>query len=499
MKTMKYIAVMGMAFFLFACKKEVAPPEPKPEPVEDTKEQLIRDSIYYYYNLYSLWTERVPDHDVLRTFTANYSSYDAVLTALKALTPAHPGYRQSGGYIDRFSYYTEISAGGQVSRYGHFRMDNNDGYGLYISFGVTTDTTANPVIHFVEGGSPAQKAGIKRGHIITALNGDDKLAVKVREGINEKGEIVYYIDDQAAYTDVVTKLSNALERSALTLTIETASGSSQDYALQYTTYAIDPVVADTVYKFPSKNIGYLAFSSFEEVDNNSPNHQKFEKIFTSFKEGGITELILDMRYNTGGYVSTAEYLANKIIHPAGDGQLMFTYEVNDYLTRYKTGRNAEFADVYFSRNNDLSLQTVYVLVTESTASAAELLISVLKPYLDVRLIAETNRTYGKPVGFFEQKVHSTISLWVTSFKTINKDGYTDFWDGMAVDRSNVEDYIFKDFGDPTESMIAAALDLAGVRTSSSNKASINRSATPARVSKSKLGVVNQVEERNMLK
>src|SRR5690606_36725921 len=92
MKTMKDIAVMGMAFFLFACKKEVAPPEPKPEPVEDTKEQLIRDSIYYYYNLYSLWTERVPDHDVLRTFTTTYSSYDAVLTALKVRTPAHPGY-----------------------------------------------------------------------------------------------------------------------------------------------------------------------------------------------------------------------------------------------------------------------------------------------------------------------------------------------------------------------------------------------------------------------
>lgn len=483
--------------FAFGCQKDVTAPEPEPPTVEDTDEQLTRDSIYYYYNLYSYWTDSIPDYDVLRTFTEPYGSNTEVLNALKALTPFYANY---GGSIDRFSYLVEDDdTNGQLSSARGFRMDTNVGYGMYFSWVIVTDTEAAPVIYFVEGGSPAQVAGVTRGSILVELNGDDDL--RVPYDCESEGGACYV--ESAGNINFQNALNTALNAASFDMRVQPIEGPARDFTLSSATYEIDPILADTVYNYSAKKIGYFAFSSFEEVTGNNQNFQNFERIFSDFASEAVTDLIIDMRYNTGGYVSTAEYLANKIIGPSGDQRLMFTYDVNDYLSQFKTGNNAEFGDVYFDRDNSLSVNTVYFLVTEQTASAAELLINVLKPYLNVVLIAETDRTYGKPVGFFEQRIMDSVSLWATSFKTINADNESDYWDGLSVDYDYKVDDIFTAFGDPEESMTAFAISLStGGNGTSGNRAAVPRagSVTSSGTStRSKVGLINKPDERNLLK
>ncbi|GHE41288.1 S41 family peptidase [Sphingobacterium griseoflavum] len=475
-----------------SCKKEVGP-TPEPEPV-DTKEQLIRDSIYYYYNQQSLWTEYIPDNTVLRTFTASYTSNDEVLRALKARTPYYAGYN---GSIDRFSFIEEKGSGSQQRSSNGLRMDTNDGYGMYFGWRIISETLAAPVLYFVEGGSPAQKAGITRGSMLLSLN--DATDVTAPYNCNASGAC--YVETNA-FNDFQNKLNTATNGNTMRLKVRTVDGQEIERTLTNGTYVIDPLLADTVYNY-NKKIGYFAFSSFEEVTGNNQNYQNFQRVFQRFEAENIKELIVDMRYNTGGYVHTAQYLANKVVPASGDGNRMFTYEVNTNLQPYtvRAFDGLDFRPVNFVRNNNLELETVYFLVTEETASASELLINVLKPYMRVVLIAETTRTYGKPVGFFAQDImNEEISLWVTSFKTVNSRGDTDYWDGLSVDETNVADDIGRDFGDPAENMIARAISLSGGNSSARlSKSSVSRSATSAGSLPKKFKVVNKPDEKNLLK
>ena len=233
---------------------------------------------------------------------------------------------------------------------------------------------------------------------------------------------------------------------------------------------------------------------------------RMEGIFADFEQKQVEDLILDLRYNTGGYVETARYLANKLVPSAADGELMFSYEVNDYLKPYtqNASNDFDFRPVDFEKEGTLELKHLYILVTEQTASAAELLINVLRPHIDVTLIGDTDRTYGKPVGFFGTPI-GDLELWVTSFKTLNSAGETDYWNGLPFvtgkDISDANDYFFKDFGDTSpgtnsEDMLVTALRQAGVMPASSKRASLKKSAvTEAR----SLGIINKVRQRNMLK
>ena len=285
----------------------------------------------------------------------------------------------------------------------------------------------------------------------------------------------------------------------MNITVYSESKGELDFDLAYTTYDIDPIVQDTIYERGNDRIGYLALSSFEELqhDNGSSTqlHQNLERIFDAFGTGGkkINELIIDLRYNGGGYVSTATYLANKIINPSGNEQVMFSYDVNKNLEAEREQGDQEFADEIFKRANNLELQRVYFLVTDYTASASEIVIAALMPYMDVQIIADSRATYGKPVGFFREDILGDIGLWAASFKIVNADGYSDYWDGIPASKSNVFDNFYRDFGDPTESMTKAAIDhiTKGTFSASANDARAStRDASGGERNTKKLNVVD---------
>ncbi|WP_333802437.1 S41 family peptidase [Sphingobacterium multivorum] len=461
------LAILALTGLLvFSCKKDTPKPEPEPEPVERTEAQLIKDDIYKYYKLYSLWDKSIPDYTSDPSkFTDQYNSADAVLAALKALTPAHAAY--SGGVFDRFSYMEGIdgyNTGTTAS--GRLKMDTNDGYGIYVQLGTEDGKTAQPIIYFVEGGSPAQKAGLKRSDFITAVNGDSDYSIAIT--CTNSG---CTINDASARDKMMNKLNAALDAGPLKLQVKNQDGTTVTKDLTYEKdYTINPIYKDTVYESAGNNVGYLALSSFEEIENNNVNQQNIDAVFSKFQDKQIKSLIVDLRYNGGGYVDASAYIADKIGGITTKGKLMLTYEVNDYI-KATPSINKMFQDTKFEGKSNLNLTKVYFLVSEGTASAAEMLINVLKPYLQVQLIASGTRTYGKPVGFFEQQVQNKVSFWPVSFLLKNSAGFSDYWDGLVPDKRNIEDYVFVDVGDKKETMLATALNDAapGITT----KASIN--------------------------
>ncbi|HEX8461505.1 MAG TPA: S41 family peptidase, partial [Segetibacter sp.] len=128
------------------------------------------------------------------------------------------------------------------------------------------------------------------------------------------------------------------------------------------------------------------------------------------------------------------------------------------LLQKKTGyANNSFTEANntekFTTAGSLSLSRVFFIVTGSTASASELLINNLKPYMDVKLVGDT--TYGKPVGFFPVDVFN-YSIYPISFKTVNSAGNADYYNGFVPDKLTA-DGINKNWGDVSEPSLANAL------------------------------------------
>lgn len=488
----KKIAFMFISFVLFSCKKNVDAPDSPQIPIKPsdrTEDQLLKDSIYYYYKLYSLWETSIPSYKVISEFTDSISSMSKVLSVLKSKTPAFTAYSATGGTYDRFSYFTDYNGSSGFS--SKLLMDNNDGYGISISFGAITNTEAYPIVSMVEGGSPASEAGIIRSDIILELNGTNmKVEVDCSSGTCKAA-------DSDKYNAIVSSVKSSLTASIMKIKVQRTDNAIKTYDLNYRSYEINPLIADTVFNFSNMNVGYFAYSSFEEVKDNNANQMKIDALFDKFESNNIKSLIVDLRYNGGGYVDAAVYLADKIINSIGKDKLMLKFKVNQYFENSKTQSSSTFKDVYFKKNNDLNLETVCFIVSENTASAAEMVINVLKPYMNIKIVSEGTTTYGKPVGFFEQKIMNRIGLWVTSFALLNANLQADYWVGITGDKQNVTDYIFTNFAEKDEKMIAEAIKFTGAIESSGLKSS--RMVLKSSTNKYKMMDVTAVVQKGALK
>lgn len=228
-----------------------------------------------------------------------------------------------------------------------------------------------------------------------------------------------------------------------------------------------------------KRIAYVALGSFPSLLNSK---SKLDEIFADIAAERPKHLILDLRTNGGGYVETAEYLANLIVPSTLNNKVMYVEQFNatlqngkatilkhqPYLNEYGKpviykGRNATMADVdyteagntyKFKKKGDIeTLTAVYVIVSNQTASASELLISCLKPYMNVKLVGE--QTYGKPVGFFGINIDQ-YAIYLSSFLIKNAQGWSDYFNGIDVDIPVATDSN-PTFGDPNEPCLKAAL------------------------------------------
>ncbi len=470
--TQKYIIIFWLLFVVIStlatsCSKEIEPTEPPVLPSTRSTEQLVADSIYYYYKEQSYWTSAIANVNPISSFTDRFfvSNVDLMTNARIALsqlvmqTPVHAGYN---GAIDRFSYVAEASLSGSS-----LRADREDGYGIYETLArINNDSVGYIYISLVEGGSPAARAGIRRGDKITGINNSRNLQVPLINGVAQNQTAILLV-------------RQALESPAFTIEIE-REGVTYSHNLQYDNYEIDPLIADTIYTLQGRSIGYFGLSSFEQTRTSgnigTAFRSRLDAIFSRFNAAQVQDIIVDFRYNVGGYVHAAEYVANHLINNEGDRRLMYKSDTNPNL---RQGRYAgEFDDVNFLKNTTLNPRKLYFLVGNNTASASELVISALMAYYNpngnedagsrrmeiigtpsaVKPGTNIPSTYGKPMGFFPQTIMNRVDLWAASFKIINARNYTDYFNGIpATYPIPVQDNILYNFGDPRESMVFAAL------------------------------------------
>jgi carboxyl-terminal processing protease len=454
-----WAAVVLLSILISCSKSDRGPVEPGPDNGNNNI-PTANDSMYFLFKDQYLWTDVIPDS---ATFKPNsYSSLSDMMNALKSYKK-----HTNGQNLDKYSFIDNgttagIIDGGQAGDFG-------------LEIGYNTDTDLRVIL--VYEGSPAYKAGLRRSWQITAVNGNSNLAWEGEDG----GDNVKRVGDAVYGSDHVT------------LTVKNPeTGASSTVELNVATYNINPVLFSKVLSLGGRKIGYFVFNQFINLDK---TQNKLDAVFDKFISDGITDLVVDFRYNGGGAVITAEYLAN-LIAPASVGTgkktVMYKETFNSNLTAHKyskylankkvePGEDYTWGDVfdfyvdsataYFNKEKSLNLSRVVFIGSRSTASASELVINVLKPFMNVKLVGET--TYGKPVGFIGMPVGG-FDMYAVSMQSKNAQGQGDYFDGFPPDdkpaeADQYEDYS-KNWGSTDEVFLRRALLTLGVSSAEMRRA-----------------------------
>jgi len=415
------LSIIFLSFFLFSCKKDIKQeltsnisPTPPPNPLPVGTSSQVNDVAFQKTQDYYLWNTQLPA-------TLNTSSYTdpiGVMTAIRQYS-IEPGFATP---VDKWSFAMKKTEWNQYSG-GMSSVSSSTSaagdFGITVFFRAEGDLR----VRLTEPNSPGGILGIKRGWRITKINGSTNITTSNSQ---------YIID-------------NIYKAVSADVTFTKPDGTSVDLNLQAAHYADKPVYLDTVYNSANGNIGYLVYNSF--LGNIDQTAAEYARVFNKFASAAITNLIVDLRYNGGGYVNLQEQLANYLITSQAQGSVMMKQI-------YNSNHSNENSTVLFNKSGSLQLTKIYFIVSRGTASASELLINNLKPYMDVRLIGNSN-THGKPVGFFPIE-DGEWYVFPVSFKTVNKNGEGNYYAGFTPN-AIVADGLDKDWGDINENSLASAL------------------------------------------
>ncbi len=323
----------------------------------------VQDFIWKGLNLYYLWQADVPNladnrfasQNQLNAFLRGYPVPEDLFDALRV-----------DSSIDRFSWMVDDYLELEQSFQG---TTKNSGIDFGLSYKPGSSTEIFGWVRYIIPNSDASTKNIKRGDIFYGVNGIQLTLGNYQSllyGSNEN-----YTLNMGSY-DGTTVVSNGIS-----------------IALTKTVLNENPIFINKVIDSGSHKIGYLMYNGFYSDYDTDLNDA-----FGSLKTQGVTDLVLDLRYNGGGSVLTATRLASMIT-----GQ--FTGNVFSKL-QYNSKLSANNTNYLFTNKmesvtiNSLNLSTVYILTSKSTASASELIINGLRPYINVIQIGDL--TYGKNVA-----------------------------------------------------------------------------------------------------
>jgi C-terminal processing protease CtpA/Prc len=322
-------------------------------------------------------------------------------------------------------------------------------------------------IAYVKKNTPAEAAGVKRGMWFNRVN-DVEMTLSNYSGLISFTGTNYNIgfldetyNQDGTYTGLISGKS---------LNIKTLSS-----------YSENPVYLDSIYNAGNIKVGYLVYNFFAP-DNGSNDLRydlKLNDIFLKFKTAGINELILDLRYNSGGYSSSAVNLASMIVRNLSTSKIYTYYKFNDNLQAYYTNKygkdyfNSYFNDYISDDKNKLAkinnigenLFRVIILTGNYTASASEQLINSLKPSMTVFLIGDV--TYGKNVASYtiyeENDSKNKWGMQPIVARFFNSMGQSDFTAGFNPDIKLSDTGVagLKQLGDINETLLNAAIDYTG--------------------------------------
>lgn len=356
----------------------------------EAQKQYVLDAMRDVY----FWYDVLPaDVDL-----SQHASPEALLDYLISFQP-----------LDAYSYITSAVADAQFF-----------GAGQYQGFGFSTRFEAADDLRFTQvfASSPASQAGFMRGQRILELDGRTIAEIEANEGVTA-----------------------VFDRSPLEFRIRALDGSEFLATVSHDVVTIDPLPQWRIIDLNGVPVGYVDFRSF--ISTADP---VFGTIFSEFAQAGVTDVIIDMRYNGGGLVNTAELLGD-YLGGLAQGLIFSRTLFND--------KNSAFNETEFFelRSNSLNLSRLVIIATAGTASASELLINSMEPYAEVTIVGDT--TFGKPVGqvgiLFCDKV-----LRATAFETVNGLGEGGYFGGLPVDCPAADD-LMQPVGTDTDPDLTTAL------------------------------------------
>ncbi|MDX1506979.1 MAG: S41 family peptidase [Woeseiaceae bacterium] len=350
-----------------------------------------------------LWNANLPaDVDVNQ-----FVSPEELLAFLTTFSPSDG----MGNPVDRFSFIDSAAADQQFFGEGRY-----EGYGFVRVAVAPGDTRLARV--FAD--SPAGRAGFERGQRILELNGRTIAEIEAAEGVNA-----------------------VLATSPVNFLMRRPDDSEFSVSMGRDIVTIDPVpqfrVIDDGMNPP---VGYMELVTFI-----TPAEPEFETAFAAFSAAGVNDVIIDVRWNGGGLLSTTELLADYLGGLVAQN-LVFTN------TEFNADRAAANNDTSFFnlRGNSINLSRMVVVTNRGSASASELIANGLEPHVDVTLVGDS--TFGKPVGQVGLQYCDRI-LRPASFRLTNADGFGDYFDGLPADCAVTPDYSIPIGADNDPHIVAA--------------------------------------------
>lgn len=297
------------------------------------------------------------------------------------------------------------------------------GYEFILSKVTGSESDLVMIILYVKEGSPADDAGLKRGDLIDKVNNTAITTSNfsaIVDAVSDDHRITYrrYNPETEEYED------------------------RPEIHLQTLELAENPHFLDTVYTINGHKIGYYVYNFFSDGEEGAQYDEQMDQIFADFKSKGVTDFVLDLRYNSGGAVASAANLASLLGRNIDSSEIFYENRWNDtYQEYWESQPNGEdilkgkFLEKPENIGDNLLSGRVYVLTGYRTASASELVINGLKPYMDVYLIGE--RTIGKNVGSIPiedtENPANEYGMLPIVLKTFNSNGKSDYDDGFIPD------------------------------------------------------------------
>ena len=422
------LVLIGLVTWLSACKP--VEPEPSggtPGSNATTNPNLeVNNWIYDQMKTYYLWTNQMRSKSSTDQRLAPDEYFKSILV--------------EAGTLDRFSWIEKSATELTNSLQGR-----NTVLGIRSTTFFTDPSQTNVAfaVAYALPGSPADKAGLKRGDFITAVNG-------------------------VALTQ--ENFSSALAPETVTVTLgEFVNGrivsTNRTLTITKTEVQTDPVLHASVIDLGTKKVGYLVYLQFLSAYDN-----KLREVFAQFKAQGVNELVLDLRYNGGGFISSAVTLSSLIVKNLSTNNVMYRDQWNKEITDIYVARNGpNFFTKFFNNepNNLGTLDRVFVLTSRSTASASELVMNSLLPYMEVIQIGQN--TFGKNVGSITIQDETNPKRWQWGMqpivlKTVNAQDKSEYGtvNGFAPKAENVQaDNVlpFQPFGSRNETLLRVALNI----------------------------------------
>lgn len=388
---------------------------------------------------------------------------------LPAAASRNPGaFSTVSGYIDsltatarsqgRDRFFTHLTSIAEENAF--FASGSNAGFGIRLSI---DEAGQRVFISEAFEGAPALEAGIDRGAEILAIGTSGQNLRTISEIISSEG--------RAGVSDAFGPSDPGIAR---TLRIRDANGTREIGITKrnYDLLPISPRYGAQVLQDGNRLVGYINLRTFIETADPA-----LENAFANFRAQGITEFIIDLRYNGGGLVSTANTMGDLL------GRNRSTNDVFSRTT-YRPSLSSNNSVRRFRTNSSSVAPTRIAFVTTGgTASASELVINAMLPYLGTNLALIGTNTFGKPVGQIAQdRDECDDRLRIVAFATENANGNSDYYDGLAgsVQAScQAGDDVTFQLGDPAEDSVARALDFLAGRQCPSISATTSQSGSEA--------------------